>query len=264
MVSRMLHKSSIVLCILTPVSVSHTLHIAAYCSSPYTPSIYISVAGNYDWIQRTMCRLTADQTSLPFDCPDFLCPLDGSILGYPTAALPSAADGTISYNGFDPVDVTQVPAAGTALPANGTTVVTVTATDASGRAETCDWIVKVPALEYVGGVDFPLPRGSQTEELPSYMWLSGTTGLVYRMEAVFYYNKLVGRNASVTATLRQNDTSYEPILALAPNDYNGTVEFSDPVAFSGSAYGSCSVNVTSSGVMEENYMTINLYGQIKQ
>jgi hypothetical protein len=123
------------------------------------------------------CRLSTKE-SLPFPCPDFVCPVDTVLPGYPWVELVDVLPYTQARNGFKPVDVTQFPPPGSILRYDTTTIVTVTATDAASRSVSCTTTVIAPPLVRCGSVEVNVTAGTYVRTgvfQPNRNIVTGTT-----------------------------------------------------------------------------------------
>lgn len=212
------------------------------CNNPSSPSFYFRSSGYKTWIQETMCKLTGDRSALPFECPEFLCPLDAVVLGFPSAWLPNASNITRQLNNGQVTGIKQVPGAGTRLPDNSTTLVEVSAAHASGATVACVWTVQVPPYEEVAFASFDLSDGTSNAAFPVAWNYNNPAGKLYGMEVYANYfssqsddtNMYPAYNVSLTVTLRVGDdrSFVSPTFHLSGLQPTGYANFSTFLAYS--------------------------------
>jgi hypothetical protein len=166
------------------------------------------------------CRLSTKE-SLPFPCPDFVCPVDTVLPGYPWVELVDVRSYTQARNGFKPVDVTQFPPPGSILRYGTSTIVTVTATDASNRSLSCTSSVIAPRLLPCGTVEVSLPAGTYGRTGVFQPNRTIVTGTVFKMKGILQ-NQLGGRG-SVTARLRKGSDKYTGSVVFQGNRTKGAI-----------------------------------------
>ena len=166
------------------------------------------------------CKLSTSET-LPSPCPDWVCPVDAVLPGYPWVELVDVRPYTQARNEFAPLEVTQSPPPGSILRYDTTTSVTVTATDASNRSVSCQTSVLAPQLIPCGTVEVNLTSGTYSRTGTFQPNRTIVTGTVFKMKGILQ-NKLTGKG-SVTARLRQGSDKYTGSVVFQGNRTKGAI-----------------------------------------
>lgn len=161
---------------------------------------------------------------LPFPCPDFVCPVDVTQLGYPWIQMSDYRPDAKSRNGFMPVLLTQSPPPGSIFRFDSTVSYTITAIDASNRTESCTARVFVPPLTVCGTVELNVTeRGSSRIQAP-FVPLSNRTiivATVYKMKGRLE-NGLRG-GGSATARLTKGSDKLNGAIRFRGNKTEGSL-----------------------------------------
>lgn len=171
-------------------------------------------------VQAVACKLSMIDV-LPFPCPDFVCPVDTIMPGYPWVELLDVRQYARARNGFAPVNVSQSPAPGSILRFDTTTEVTVTATDATNRSLSCKSNVIAPPLEPCGTVEINVTAGTYGRVGVFQPNRTIVTGTVFKMKGVLQKD-LTGKG-SVTARLRKGSDKYTGSIVFQGNRTKGAL-----------------------------------------
>jgi hypothetical protein len=171
-------------------------------------------------LETLACRVSRSSV-LPFPCPDFACPTDQILHGYPWVELPDFRGNTRSWNGFEPVEMSQYPPPGTILRFGTTREVNVTATDAANRTVSCTTTVTVPPVVPCGTVEMNVTAGSynRTGEFQANRTI--IAGTLYKMKGILQ-SRLTGKG-SVKARLQKGSDKYTGSIEFKGNRTKGTL-----------------------------------------
>lgn len=176
------------------------------CEVSGYPALFARISLVKSLLEGAVCNLS-DEDALPFSCPDFSCPADAEVHGYPFIELPNGIPLTRSRNGFIPVQATQYPPPGSILRFGTTTPVTIAAVDANNRTLACAWKVTVPPLVQLGTVELNVTTGTYNRLAPFQRLNTVVSGTVYKMKGVLQ-DRIVGKG-TVQSRLQRGSHKYD-------------------------------------------------------
>jgi hypothetical protein len=213
-------------------------------------------------LEAAVCNLS-DEDTLSFTCPDFSCPADAEIHGYPFIGLPNGIPLTKSRNGFIPVQATQYPPPGSIRRFGSTTPVTITATDANNRTLACTWNVIVPPLVQLGTVELNVTTGTYNNSAPFQRLNTVVSGTAYKMKGILQ-DRIRGKG-TVQSRLQKGSHKYDgTAITLSSQKRFGRVNFNLPIWFTfdmGASDLAVNVNVVKNTDPSANIARYIVFGQ---
>ena len=220
--------------------------------------MYARISYAYDWIRDTICKIS-NSSDLSYCSPDIRCPPDATLLEFPNATLTSATSKTKLLNAsWVGATIAQTPSVGTKLAAGTITAVTVSATDGTGNKLSCNWTVKVPPLEFLGGVVARMPKGSSSRTVHVIMNLPGAVGFIQKLQGGPKSGRLNGRKVIGRLLV---GSRFKRELTVKNREKAKFLTYPNPSKFTEQS--SFSVRIDSKGFVNATRVFFDVWGQKK-